>query len=855
MNTKSFFLIFFLHITLFVNAQNQADVDLAFPIDTFNSVIRTSAIQTDGKIIVGGYFTLYDGTNYNRLVRLNSDGSPDVNFDIGSGFNGSVFKVVLQADGKILVGGNFTSFNGTTRGNIVRLNHDGSEDATFNMGIGFFDINYTTVNSIKIQTNGKILIGGSFVAYNGISCNRIIRLNSDGTSDNSFNVNTNLGGDVLTMEIQTDGKILAGGYFNYSHNSIVTGGLIRLNTDGTYDSTFNIGTGTNSNFPVSSIKTQPDGKIIIGGYFNSFNGLNRPRLVRLNTDGSIDINFNNGSGFDTAYVNSVYDVFIQSDGKILVAGALNVYNGSPHGSLIKLFNDGIVDSSFNAGQGVAGTVYTINVDATGKLIVGGDFKMYEKSYSQPTRYKRYLMRLNSDSSIDENFITVKGFDERIKTIKLQLDGKLLVGGGYNSYNRLLKYKLSRLTTNGVSDNSFNIGAGFNEEIETIEVTADGKIFVGGQFTNFNGTAQNRLIKLNDNGSIDNSFSIGNGFNENVRCIALQQDGKIIVGGSFTQFNGVNNNYIARLNSNGSTDSSFTIGTGFNGTITKIIIQADGKIIVGGYFSNYNGLAKNNLLRLNQNGSLDASFAIGSGFNGGVMSLTQQSSGKIVVGGAFTNFNGFVKNYIVRLNVNGDLDSTFNTGSGFTNFVSSVKNLANGKILIVGDFSQYNGSLCNRIIQLNQDGTVDNSFTIGNGFSHDVNVYMTRFETNSIEVQQDDKIWICGQYSSFNNYNSNSLIRLKGSNILSDSTFNFKNEISIYPNPANEYITIDCGNLANVSGWNIKIVNTIGQEVFSGAMNTQQYVVPLNTWSGQGIYFVKIYDASNNLMNTKKIILQ
>ncbi len=92
-------------------------------------------------------------------------------------------------------------------------------------------------------------------------------------------------------------------------------------------------------------------------------------------------------------------------------------------------------------------------------------------------------------------------------------------------------------------------------------------------------------------------------------------------------------------------------------------------------------------------------------------------------------------------------------------------------------------------------------------------------------------------------------------VLSFNPPTYSNTATIYPNPANDHITIDCGNLANVSGWIIKISNILGQEVFSGAMNTQQYVVPLNTWTGQGIYFVKIYDASNNLMNTKKIILQ
>jgi hypothetical protein len=92
-------------------------------------------------------------------------------------------------------------------------------------------------------------------------------------------------------------------------------------------------------------------------------------------------------------------------------------------------------------------------------------------------------------------------------------------------------------------------------------------------------------------------------------------------------------------------------------------------------------------------------------------------------------------------------------------------------------------------------------------------------------------------------------------ILGFNPVTYNNTVTIYPNPANDHITVDCGNLANVSGWTIKIVNTLGQEMFSGAMNKQQYTIPLNTWGGQGVYFVKIYDASNNLMNTKKIILQ
>jgi len=91
-----------------------------------------------------------------------------------------------------------------------------------------------------------------------------------------------------------------------------------------------------------------------------------------------------------------------------------------------------------------------------------------------------------------------------------------------------------------------------------------------------------------------------------------------------------------------------------------------------------------------------------------------------------------------------------------------------------------------------------------------------------------------------------------------SSFNppvYQSTVTIYPNPANDHITIDCGTLANIVGYHIEIVNTLGQVVFNQPMNTQQYNVALNTWSGTGVYFVKIYDASNTLLNTKKIILQ
>lgn len=131
------------------------------------------------------------------------------------------------------------------------------------------------------------------------------------------------------------------------------------------------------------------------------------------------------------------------------------------------------------------------------------------------------------------------------------------------------------------------------------------------------------------------------------------------------------------------------------------------------------------------------------------------------------------------------------------------------------------------------------------------------------IIDDIGIWnrALNQQEISNLYNSNSittnecLTMVINTGVLSTNPVTYTSTVNIYPNPANDQITIDCGNLDNVVGWNIKITNMLGQEVFNQPMNTQQYVVPLNSWTGQGMYFVKISNAQNEVVNIKKIILQ
>lgn len=163
-----------------VKAQLTVDIDPSFDIGTgaigLNVSVHSIALQPDGKILAGGDFTTFNGTTQNRLVRLNSDGSLDTSFNIGTGFNYGVTSITLQPDGKILVGGYLTTFNGATQNRLVRLNSDGTLDTSFNIGIGFNEY----VISVTLQPDGKILVGGLFKKYNGTTQNRITRLQEIG---------------------------------------------------------------------------------------------------------------------------------------------------------------------------------------------------------------------------------------------------------------------------------------------------------------------------------------------------------------------------------------------------------------------------------------------------------------------------------------------------------------------------------------------------------------------------------------------------------------------------------------------------------------------------------------------------
>jgi uncharacterized delta-60 repeat protein len=945
-------LIFLLALSTFFTPQTQAQTDCPlgqldtsfYPGTGANNNVWRTVIQPDGKIIIAGEFTSYDGTNRNRIARLNSDGTLDASFDPGTGFDNWINALVLQPDGKIICAGDFSTFNGTARPRIVRLNANGSFDNTFNPGTGF---DYW-VNGLVRQTDGKLIATGHFGAYNGVSRTRIVRINTNGSIDLTFDPGTGFDNypEYNAVVLQTDGKIIAGGNFT-SYDGNARNRIVRINTNGSIDNSFNPGSGFDNTVWAIGIKS--NGKILVGGAFNQFDGNIRDRIAQLNTNGTLDNGFDPQSGFNSF----VRSILIQSNNKAIVAGEFTAYyNGSQLNRVCRINDDGSPDISLFPEAGFNTTVFGITQQNDASLITWGGFTSFRnisRNYiariglnlvvgdiTQASPYcagqsinigfyggtgcfnsgnvfsaqlspdgifsnpitigtltatgggtinatipnnisgSNYRIRIvssnpviegdafgfNSSISINNtavNVIANPGFsitpgtsvtftanpsnggsspsyqwfrnstpvgtgtsytssslangdtiycrmtgnacasnaivnsnktvmyvnsnqnpyclggqsdatfnagtalNGLIRTMARQPDGKILIGGDFTLYNSTSRNYIARLNTDGTLDNTFNPGSGFNGLVWSIELQPDGKIFVGGEFTAFNGTTRNYMVRLNANGSFDNTFNIGIGFSYLVYDIALQPDGKVIVGGEFGLINGISRVRIARLNSNGSLDYSFNPGTGPNNYIhpNSIALQNDGKIIIGGSFTNYSGVNRNRIARLNADGSIDTSFDPGSGFDNIVLKTLLQPDGKVLVGGQFNNFDGNIRNAIARLNANGTIDNNFDPLAGFNGDVRALLLQPDGKVLAGGSFTTfYNGSTANRVIRINNNGSLDGSFDAFNGYNS--TVYSFASENNS-------KLLVAGQFTDFNGSTVNYINRLdKGVSISSIS---------------------------------------------------------------------------------------
>jgi hypothetical protein len=309
-------------------------------------------------------------------------------------------------------------------------------------------------------------------------------------------------------------------------------------------------------------------------------------------------------------------------------------------------------------------------------------------------------------------------------------------GSFTGYNSTAYGRIVKLLPNGDVDTSFNTGTGFNNNsfgFQSIVKQTDGKLVVTGNFTSFNGTARNRIARLNTDGSLDTSLVVGTGFNNITSGVEVDSQGRIVVCGSYASYSGVSANRIIRLLSGGTVDTSFVYGTAFNNVTNSVVINSDDSMYVGGYFSTYSGITSNRIIKLTSGGTVDTSFNVGTGLNSNTsnqpVGLISDGDGGVYVFGYFTTYSGITANRLTKLLPTGQIDPNFNIGNGFNGPVITAYKVLNDKLLISGTFTSFNGlTVSNGTIVLNSDGSIyrtfsgnyNNIFTIGNRFYGNLN---------------------------------------------------------------------------------------------------------------------------------------
>jgi uncharacterized delta-60 repeat protein len=377
---------------------------------------------------------------------------------------------------------------------------------------------------------------------------------------------------------------------------------------GKLDPSFNAKSQPSVDDGVMAIAVQSDGKAVIGGSFKSFNGVGRTNLARLDVEGNLDPTFDPHRVAAGSYPDWVKSIVMHPDGSIILGGYFSRRLGR-------------LDTAGNIGANspiCAEPVNAVALQGDGKFLVG----------TAAVGGKAYVYRYGGNGYRDSSFRTVVA-TASISSIAVQPNDKIVIAGAFTKVNDVTKYYLARVHPNGYLDSAFNTGTGPGGMVDCLALQPDGKIVIGGRFNTVGGVARKGIARLNPDGSLDPTFDPGAGITPgalapfSVVMIVRQPDGKLLVCGSFVGVNGVPRNAIARLHSDGSLDTSFDIGTGANGIIYCIALLPDERIIIGGDFTTFNGIARNRLARLF--GDLVPPRLTNPSYASGVFSLTFESA--------------------------------------------------------------------------------------------------------------------------------------------------------------------------------------------------------------------------------------
>lgn len=817
----------------------QAVTDPTFaPINVLQSgTVNNVQQQPDGKYVVGGYFTQVNGSAVTGLARLNADGSLDNAFTATANSNSVINKVRLFPNGQILLQSYIPIIvGGRNFGTIAKVNADGSAVTDFSAGTAA-----SSINTMEIQADGKILMGGDFTTFSGVTANSLVRLNADGSVDQAFVTalnggftRTNFGSaNVRSVAVQPDGKILVAGNFD-NYNNTGRRGLVRLNANGSLDTSFTpVGSTGNTGFEVLAVALDPRTNYVLA-FRPVFSG---QQIIRLTTTGTLDNTFTTPTTFSCLSYSATNDdeLDVDSNGRVVVSGCFSNYGGTTGGNnfVTRFLANGQRDTQFAIGQQLDNRVYCVKVLANDEVLLGGEFSRYGSIRNVS------LVRLNSTAQASASFRPAIMAAGVIQDVVQQADGKLLVGGQFWQINGQAAGNIARLNPDGTPDNSFLL-TGVDGQVNKIAVRGDGRIVLGGDFTTVGTQASPILAQLLANGSPDASFTTSgtsidpNSFNRSVQALALQADGSLLVGGYAITLG----NYYGSLHrvlANGTVDAAYSSQTSQLPQVLSLATLPTGKHYVG-----FNGANPSALVRLNANGSIDNSFTAGTSTSYiTINALLALPNDKVLAGGSFSVYNGTTRRNLVQLNANGTVDAAFapltQSGTG----VASLARYANGRILVSGSSLSADGAA---VARLNPDGSNDASF------SSTLRSITPAYAT--LQANESVLVYSSGLYFGTSPSQLQPLVRLTAPNVLSIASEQTLAQTQAWPVPAHSALHVQVDAAAQPRS--LELLDATGRVVLTQAVREAQPVIPVSQLRA-GLYLLRVNYASGPV--TRRVVVE
>lgn len=366
---------------------------------------------------------------------------------------------------------------------------------------------------------------------------------------------------------------------------------------------------------------------------------------------------------------------------------------------------------FYPGSGPNNSVNDFVVLNDGSVVIGGSFTAVAGT-SRP-----YLARLDPDGSLDTSFnANVNGV---VHDVDLLEDGSLLIAGNFTQAGGTTRTRVAKLEANGAANGDFKTLSGPNAIVYDAEITVSGGVAIGGSFTSVSGFTRNNLAMLDVEATVDGGFNPN--VNGVVREVTLDGSGRVYFGGDFTAVGGTPRGRMDRVLADGTPDTAWVPGVGANDTVFSMVLDDDGTVVVGGAFATIDGASRQGVARLSASGVPTAGFSTGSGFNNVVRDVGLDAEGNILVVGGFVNFDATESIRVARLTPTGALDPSFDIGSGPDSLVLRVAPTVTGQVFIAGAFDEVDGEVSTRIALLDGDGRVAGTSFARPGRTDDVTV--------------------------------------------------------------------------------------------------------------------------------------